>query len=136
MLLSHPKVAEAVAFGAPDEKFGEVVAAAIVPTEDIADQDAFIADVKRLVASKLAKFKVRSCPNSDILLENATLQISYVIKRKTINLVSIDLCSTRPSHSITPSAIKIRDCKQKRFRIIEIEFNLTYVRLNLDLDLD
>ena len=63
MLLSHPKVAEAVAFGAPDEKFGEVVAAAIVPTEDIADQDAFIADVKRLVASKLAKFKVCSDPN-------------------------------------------------------------------------
>lgn len=58
ILLSHPKVAEAVAFAAPDEKFGEVVAAAIVPSGDIGDKDAFIADVKKHAASKLAKFKV------------------------------------------------------------------------------
>ena len=29
-LLSHPGVAEAVSFSAPDEKYGEVVAAAVV----------------------------------------------------------------------------------------------------------
>ena len=29
-LLSNPAVAEAVSFGAPDEKYGEVVAAAVV----------------------------------------------------------------------------------------------------------
>lgn len=32
VLLSHPFVAEAVSFGAPDEKYGEVVAAAVVLT--------------------------------------------------------------------------------------------------------
>ena len=59
MLLSHPKVGEAVAFGAPDEKFGEVVAAAIVPSGDVGDTEAFIKDLKQHAGSKLAKFKVQ-----------------------------------------------------------------------------
>lgn len=59
MLLSHPKIGEAVAFGAPDEKFGEVVAAAVVPSGDIGDKAAFIKDVKSHAGSKLAKFKAR-----------------------------------------------------------------------------
>ena len=58
VLLSHPKVAEAVAFAAPDEKFGEIVAAAVVPTQPIQDTASFIADVKKHAAGKLAKFKV------------------------------------------------------------------------------
>ena len=58
-LLSHPGVAEAVSFGAPDEKYGEVVAAAVVPSKQVDDVDAFIADVKKHAGSKLAKFKVR-----------------------------------------------------------------------------
>ena len=58
VLLSHPKVAEAVAFGAPDEKFGEVVAAAVVPSGDIGDKEAFIKDLRSHAGSKLAKFKV------------------------------------------------------------------------------
>lgn len=33
-LLAHPAVAEAVSFAAPDEKYGEVVAAAVVLTEE------------------------------------------------------------------------------------------------------
>lgn len=33
-MLSHPFVAEAVSFGAPDEKYGEVVAAAVVLTSN------------------------------------------------------------------------------------------------------
>ena len=57
-LLSHPKVSEAVAFAAPDEKFGETVAAAVVPSGDVGDQAAFIADLKKHAAAKLAKFKV------------------------------------------------------------------------------
>ena len=52
------QVAEAVAFGAPDEKFGEVVAAAVVPSGDIGDENAFIKDLRSHAGSKLAKFKV------------------------------------------------------------------------------
>ncbi len=58
VLLSHLGVAEAVAFGAPDEKFGEVVAAAIVPSGDVGNPESFIADVKKHAAGKHAKFKV------------------------------------------------------------------------------
>ena len=57
-LLAHPKVSEAVAFAAPDEKFGETVAAAVVPSGDVGDRAAFIADLKKHAATKLAKFKV------------------------------------------------------------------------------
>lgn len=62
-LLSHPAVAEAVSFGAPDEKYGEEVAAAVVlakgappPSEALKD------DIRKHVASSLSKFKARlSC---------------------------------------------------------------------------
>ncbi|KAK9807300.1 hypothetical protein WJX73_009699 [Symbiochloris irregularis] len=57
-LLSHPNVAEAVSFAAPDEKYGESVAAAVVPSKQVDDEAAFIEDVKKHAASKLAKFKV------------------------------------------------------------------------------
>ncbi|KAK9828489.1 hypothetical protein WJX72_000277 [[Myrmecia] bisecta] len=57
-LLSHPAVAEAVAFGAPDEKFGEVVAAAVVLTSKPANAEAIIADIRKHAGVKLAKFKV------------------------------------------------------------------------------
>ena len=46
-----------MAFGAPDEKFGEVVAAAVVPSGDIGDKEAFIKDLRNHAAGKLAKFK-------------------------------------------------------------------------------
>ena len=46
-----------MAFGAPDEKFGEIVAAAVVPSEDIGDKESFIKDLRSHAASKLAKFK-------------------------------------------------------------------------------
>ena len=57
-LLSHPNVEEAVSFGAPDEKYGETVAAAVVPTNKVDDVDGFVADVKKHAGSRLAKFKV------------------------------------------------------------------------------
>ena len=63
-LLSHPNVAEAVSFGAPDEKYGETVAAAIVPANKVDDVESFIADVKKHAASKLAKFKVSQLSTS------------------------------------------------------------------------
>ena len=62
-LLGHPRVAEAVSFAAPDEKYGEVVAAAVVLTQPAGgDAEAIVADIRKFAASKLAKFKV-----SDIL---------------------------------------------------------------------
>ena len=59
-LLSHPLVAEAVAFGAPDEKYGEVVAAAVVLSRDVPDHAAIIKDIQRQTATRLASFKVRA----------------------------------------------------------------------------
>ena len=61
-LLGHPDVAEAVSFGAPDEKYGEVVAAAVVPVRPVQDVPAFVKAVQQHAATKLAKFKVRVVP--------------------------------------------------------------------------
>ena len=58
-LLGHPRVAEAVSFAAPDEKYGEVVAAAVVLTQPAGgDAEAIVADIRKFAATKLAKFKV------------------------------------------------------------------------------
>jgi len=58
-LLGHSRVAEAVAFAAPDEKYGEIVAAAVVLTQPASgDADAITADIRKYAATKLAKFKV------------------------------------------------------------------------------
>lgn len=60
-LLGHPRVAEAVSFAAPDEKYGEVVAAAVVLTQPAGgDVDAVVADIRKFAATKLAKFKARA----------------------------------------------------------------------------
>ena len=58
-LLSHPLVTEAVSFGAPDEKYGETVAAAVVLSQPANDVKATVADIKKAAAAKLAKFKVQ-----------------------------------------------------------------------------
>ena len=60
-LLSHPLVTEAVSFGAPDEKYGETVAAAVVLSQPANDVEATVADIKKAAAAKLAKFKVHPC---------------------------------------------------------------------------
>ena len=60
-LLSHPLVTEAVSFGAPDEKYGESVAAAVVLSKPVDDVDATIADIKKAATAKLSKFKVAPC---------------------------------------------------------------------------
>ncbi|GAX79947.1 hypothetical protein CEUSTIGMA_g7386.t1 [Chlamydomonas eustigma] len=60
ILLSHPAVAEAVCFGVPDEKYGEVVAAAVVLRPDapkVTDTD-MEKSIKELCNSKLSAFKV------------------------------------------------------------------------------
>jgi acyl-CoA synthetase (AMP-forming)/AMP-acid ligase II len=57
-LLAHPLVAEAVAFGAPDEKYGEVVAAAVVLSKPVDDEAAAVKDIRAQTAKRLASFKV------------------------------------------------------------------------------
>jgi len=59
-LLSHPLVTEAVSFGAPDEKYGESVAAAVVLSKQVDDVEGTVAEIKKAAAAKLSKFKVRS----------------------------------------------------------------------------
>ena len=58
VLMSHPQVAEAVAFGCPDEKYGEIVAAAVVPNKPISDTAAFAKDLQQQSGQKMAAFKV------------------------------------------------------------------------------
>jgi acyl-coenzyme A synthetase/AMP-(fatty) acid ligase len=57
-LLSHPDVAEAVSFAAPDKLYGEVVNAAVVLKPDAAATTA--EDILAHCKSKLAAFKVIS----------------------------------------------------------------------------
>ena len=65
-LLAHPLVTEAVSFGAPDEKYGESVAAAVVLSKPVEDEESTIADIKKAAASKLSKFKVGSQPRPSL----------------------------------------------------------------------
>ena len=57
-LLTHPKVLEAVAFAAPDEKYGEHVAAAVVLDRKPSNAAAVVADIKAQVAGPNAAVKV------------------------------------------------------------------------------
>lgn len=59
-LLSHRGVAEAVAFAAPDAKYGETVAAAVVLNEEGKRLgEGAVEDIKRHVGTRLSAFKVR-----------------------------------------------------------------------------
>ena len=58
-LLAHPSVGEAVSFGAPDEKYGEVVAAAVVLVPGAAVEGA-AESIRAAAANTLASFKVPS----------------------------------------------------------------------------
>lgn len=62
VMLAHPLVAEAVAFGAPDELYGQVVNAAIVlkSGQDSGDLSKVEADIKDFLKKKLSNFKVPS----------------------------------------------------------------------------
>ena len=53
VLLSHPAVREAVAFGVPDGKYGEVVHAAVVMDSEVAEKD-----LMAHCSERLASFKV------------------------------------------------------------------------------
>ncbi len=54
-IYEHPAVAEAVVFGIPDDRLGEVVAAAVVPREGVDLSDEELAD---FLAERIAKFKI------------------------------------------------------------------------------
>ena len=58
MLMSHPGVAEAVAFGCPDEMYGEIVAAAVVPSKPVSDTAAFAKDIQKQSGRGMAAFEV------------------------------------------------------------------------------
>ena len=53
VLLAHPQVAEAIAFGVDDEKYGQTVAAAVVVRGDVTTED-----IRREACLSLAPFKV------------------------------------------------------------------------------
>ncbi|RVW12729.1 Oxalate--CoA ligase [Vitis vinifera] len=55
VLLSHPDIAQAVAFGVPDDKYGEEINCAIIPREG---SDIDEAEVTRFCKKNLAAFKV------------------------------------------------------------------------------
>ncbi|KAK9265878.1 hypothetical protein L1049_021585 [Liquidambar formosana] len=55
VLLSHPDIAQAVAFGVPDDKYGEEINCAIIPREG---SDIDEAEVLRFCKKNLAAFKV------------------------------------------------------------------------------
>ena len=57
-MLSHPDVAEAVSFAKPDEKYGEVVAAAIVLKDNGGDQVLDEIALKKFLVDKLSTFKI------------------------------------------------------------------------------
>ena len=59
VLMAHPQVAEAVAFGCPDDKYGEIVTAAVVPNKPVSDTAAFAKDLQKQAGQKMAAFKVR-----------------------------------------------------------------------------
>lgn len=66
--MSHPQVAEAVAFGCPDEKYGEIVAAAVVPHKPVSDTAAFAKDLQKQAGEKMAAFKVQDHEHLLVLL--------------------------------------------------------------------
>jgi len=55
VLLSHPAVAEAVAFAVPDDKYGEEINAAVVPRDGVTVTEREIRD---LCKKNLATFKI------------------------------------------------------------------------------
>ena len=54
VLLAHPDVADAVVFGLPDPRFGEVVSAMVAPAEGATID---VTELRAFVAERLAGFK-------------------------------------------------------------------------------
>ncbi|HET8840304.1 MAG TPA: AMP-binding protein [Ktedonobacteraceae bacterium] len=89
VLLTHPAVAQAVAFAIPHEKLGEAVAAAVVLR---AEQAVTAKELREFTAQQLADFKV---PEHIIFLETIpkgpTGKIQRIGLAKTLELITNDL---------------------------------------------
>jgi long-chain acyl-CoA synthetase len=57
VLLTHPKVGDAAAFGIPHEEWGEEVKAVIEPIEGVAGGAALTAEILDFLKDRLAKYK-------------------------------------------------------------------------------
>ncbi|KAI4370069.1 hypothetical protein MLD38_018454 [Melastoma candidum] len=78
VLLSHPDVAQAVAFGVPDDKYGEEINCAIIPREGVNLTDE---DVIRFCKKNLATFKV---PKKVFLTDSVPKTASGKIQRRIV----------------------------------------------------
>ncbi|CEG67836.1 Putative YBR222Cp-like protein (Fragment) [Rhizopus microsporus] len=85
VLLSHPKVAEAVSFGVPDEMYGQEVHATVVLKAGVKDDEKSIErELQAYCQSKLAKFKVpKRIYVTDIMPKTATGKIQ---RRKMVDV--------------------------------------------------
>ncbi|XP_073292948.1 probable CoA ligase CCL9 [Primulina huaijiensis] len=73
VLLSHPEIAQAVAFGVPDDKYGEEINCAVIPREGSNLDEA---EVSRFCKKNLAAFKVpKKVFITDLLPKTATGKI-------------------------------------------------------------
>lgn len=82
-MLAHPLIGEAVSFAAPDEKYGEEVAAAVVLKipEGVTElrskgEDSVVESIKEFCKGKLSSFKIpKQIFITDSLPKNATGKI-------------------------------------------------------------
>lgn len=88
VLNSHPQVLEAATIGLPDEKWGEIVAAVIVPKTGVKIDEE---DVQRFCRERLAGYKVpRKFIYTDVLPRNASGKIlKYQLREETKNEVPL-----------------------------------------------
>ena len=79
-MLAHPDVAEAVSFAAPDDKYGEEVAAAVVLKSDkvveAKGEEAVASSIMEFCKGKISDFKIpKQIFITDTLPKNATGKI-------------------------------------------------------------
>lgn len=77
VMLSHPKIAEAVSFGVPDDMYGQEVHAAVVLKPGVNDSpEAVEREIQAYCQSKMAKFKVpKKIYCTDVMPKTATGKI-------------------------------------------------------------
>ncbi|XAR53596.1 Oxalate--CoA ligase [Bertholletia excelsa] len=78
VLLSHPDIAQAVAFGVPDDKYGEEIVCAIIPREGSGIDEA---EVMRFSKKNLAAFKV---PKKVFITDDLPKTASGKIQRRIV----------------------------------------------------
>ena len=93
ILLTHPAVAEACCFGAPDAKYGEVVAAVVVLRPEFTSQNSTVIEeaIKKHCATKMAAFKV---PTQIFITAAIPKGPTGKIQRRTMALTLMPQAST------------------------------------------